>query len=195
MLDQEPTTLYIKNMVCDRCKQAVTQILETIPQVQPKEISLGVVTLKAPINQDTLSIIQDQLEKQGFELINNRTSKLIEEIKRLLIGEIHQQKQHKKESENFSDFLERLLQYDYSYLNELFASIEGRTIGQYIILLKVEKAKELLIYDELSLSDIARQLQYSSPQYLSAQFKQLTGLTPSHFKKIGQNKRNSLDAL
>lgn len=195
MLDQKPTTLYIKNMVCDRCKQAVTQILETIPQVQPKEISLGVVTLKAPINQDTLSIIQDQLEKQGFELINNRTSKLIEEIKRLLIGEIHQQKQRKKESENFSDFLERLLQYDYSYLNELFASIEGRTIGQYIILLKVEKAKELLIYDELSLSDIARQLQYSSPQYLSAQFKQLTGLTPSHFKKIGQNKRNSLDAL
>lgn len=195
MLDQEPTTLYIKNMVCDRCKQAVTQILETIPQVQPKEISLGVVTLKAPINQDTLSIIQDQLEKQGFELINNRTSKLIEEIKRLLIGEIHQQKQRKKESENFSDFLERLLQYDYSYLNGLFASIEGRTIGQYIILLKVEKAKELLICDELSLSDIARQLQYSSPQYLSAQFKQLTGLTPSHFKKIGQNKRNSLDAL
>ena len=195
MAHQEQLILHIKNMVCDRCRQAVEQTLQKIPQVQLHEVSLGMATLQKPLDESTLSVVQAQLEKQGFELINNRTSQLIEEVKRLLIDEIHQQAHRKEERENFSDFLERMLRYDYSYLNELFASTEGKTIGQYIILLKIEKAKELLIYDELSLSDIARQLQYSSPQYLSAQFKQLTGLTPSHFKQIGQKKRTSLDAL
>jgi len=185
--------LHIKNMVCNRCIKVVGEELEKlgIPVVS---IELGRVKLKNPLHEEEIVKVKDVLSENGFELIDDKKSRTIERIKTLVIELIHYQKE-KAQHINFSDFIASEIGYDYSYLSNLFSSVEGTTLEKYIISQKIEKVKELLVYDELTLSEIAFQLGYSSVQHLSNQFKKVTGLSPSHFKHIKENKRKPLDAI
>jgi len=187
------TTLYIKNMVCNRCIKVVREELTGLGY-PVESIELGEVVLNKEVNDIDIEQIRQVLTDNGFELIDDKKSWIINKIKTLIIEYIHYDKE-KPEYINFSDFLSRELGYDYSYLSSLFSSVEGLTIEKNIILHRVEKVKELLVYDELTLSEIAYRTGYSSVQHLSQQFKKITGLTPSHFKRIKEKKRNSLDKV
>jgi AraC-like DNA-binding protein len=183
--------LHIKNMVCNRCIRVVNEELSKLGHTV-KTIELGKVELANTLGENDLDEIRDTLQKNGFELLSDKTSQLISKIKLEIINVVHYGTAI-PEGGKFSEHLSRKLAHDYSYLSNLFSSVEGITIEKYLILQKIEKAKELLVYDELSLSEIAFQLDYSSVQYLSSQFKKITGLTPTQFKKIQINKRVSLD--
>jgi AraC family transcriptional regulator len=187
------TTLHIKNMVCNRCIEAVTHELTYLGYAINK-IELGEVILKEELTKKDTEQISKVLAVHGFELINDKKSWIINRIKTMIIEYIHYDKE-KPDYENFSDFLSSELGQDYSYLSHLFSTIEGKTIEKYMILQKIEKVKELLVYDELTINEISYQLGYSSVQHLSKQFKAVTGLTPSHFKKIKEKKRKPLDKL
>ncbi|KOF01553.1 hypothetical protein OB69_16935 [Roseivirga seohaensis subsp. aquiponti] len=180
--------LHIKNMVCNRCIIAVENAVSNTLGIQISHIQLGEVELTSPISDEEKKRLDTQLQLLGFELLDNEKSERVTQIKSLIINEIHHGVGLKQENENFSVFIASKMGYDYSYLNELFSSLEGKTIGQYITLQKIERAKELIIYDQLGLAAIADQLEYNSAQYLSAQFKKTTGMTPSEFKKLGLRK-------
>lgn len=182
--------LYIKNMVCNRCITAVKQELENL-NLPPVAISLGEVELAKSPSEKQLAQLKIRLEELGFELLDDSKKKIIEKIKNIVIKKIHHSEL--EEQERFSELLAHTIRKDYSYLSNLFSEVEGITIEKYIIKQKIEKVKELLVYDELSLSGIAFRLGYSSVAYLSTQFKKITGLTPSHFKKIGNHHRKPLD--
>ncbi len=177
-----PITLYIKNMVCDRCKTAVRNVFENL-HLHPEKITLGEVTLKEDvINEDQKKELDAALINLGFERIDDRKGKLIEAIKNKVIQTIHHSGRIDLKF-NWSHVLAEELHYEYNYLSHLFSSVEGITLEQYIIRQKIERVKELLFYDELNLSQIAYKLGYSSVAHLSAQFKKVTGLTPSALKK------------
>lgn len=159
----------------------------------PLSLTLGEVELQAEIGETDKANIHQHLQTFGFELIDDKKSRLIGQIKSLIIELVHQQNNELKT--NLSDFLSDQLHHDYSYLSNLFSEVEGTTIEKYFIAQKIEKVKELLVYDELSLSEIAFQLNYSSVAHLSNQFKKVTGLTPSHFKNIKAVKRKPLDEV
>jgi AraC-like DNA-binding protein len=179
-------------MVCNRCKWVVKTELEKLGH-EAIVTNLGEAELKDEPNEQQLYEIQKKLEEFGFELINDKSSVLIEQIKTLII-ELVQQPQE-QEKQNLSQYLSQHLHKDYSSLSKLFSEVTGITIEQYFILQKIEKAKELLVYDELSLTQIAFDLGYSSVAHLSSQFKKVTGLTPSHFKNLKHHGRNSLDEI
>jgi len=185
--------LYIKNMVCNRCVMAVEQLLNNtgLPYTI---VSLGEVSLSREPSAAELAAVKDGLQQLGFELLDDGRKQLIEKIKTLVIKHIHQSEDSDRKY-NFSQILSSELHKDYSYLSHLFSDVEGITIEKYIINQKVEKVKELLAYDEANLSEIAFRLGYSSVAHLSAQFKKITGLTPSHFKKIGALHRKALDQV
>lgn len=185
--------LHIKNMVCNRCIKVVNDEL-TEMGYSIKSIELGEVQLRESLEEEDLEEIRKALITNGFELIDDRKSQLINRIKTLIIEFIHHDRE-KPEHMNLSDFLAKELGHDYSYLSSLFSSVEGVTIEKYLIYQKIEKVKELLVYNELSLNEISWQMGYSSVQHLSNQFKKVTGLTPSHFKKIGKGRRNPLDRV
>lgn len=183
--------LYIKNMVCHRCRMVVTSELEKL-NLHPVAVSLGEAIIEEKeLNTEQLNRLSGALKGVGFELIDDKRSHLIEQVKTLIIDTIH----HKDEQPqvNFSELISKHLHHDYSYLSNLFSEVEGITIEQYIIHQRIEKVKELLMYGELSLSQIAIDLGYSSTAHLSNQFKKLTGLTPSQFKQMGIRSRQSLD--
>jgi AraC family transcriptional regulator len=188
--------LYIKNMVCNRCILVVQQQLDHLGLI-PEKVSLGEVILK---EQDLSKEKMDQLDKAlfsvGFERIDDRKARLIEGIKNTVIDLIHHA-QNIDRKLNWSDKLAEALHHDYNYMSNLFSSIEGITLEQYIIRQKIERAKELLFYDELNLSQIAHQLGYSSVAHLSSQFKKITGFTPSELKKSHniERDRKPLDSL
>ncbi len=184
--------LYIKNMVCNRCVKSVDNILNEL-KIEHGPVLLGEVPLKKELTGTQKEQLQQRLEQEGFEMIDNRKTRIIEKIKRLVIERIGQDLDDAKD--NLSTFLSAELHLDYPYLSSLFSSIEGMTIEKYYIAQKIEKAKELLVYDELSLSEIAYRLGYSSVQHLSNQFKKVTGLTPSHFKQLGAQRRKPLDRI
>jgi YesN/AraC family two-component response regulator len=158
-----------------------------------QDIKLGEVTLVHPLTPAQKSKLQIGLESLGFEIIDDKKSQIIEKIKNVIVDLVHHQNNDSKI--NLSDLLSDKLQHDYNYLSNLFSEIEGTTIEKYFIAQKIEKVKELLVYDELSLSEIAYRLNYSSVAYLSNQFKKITGLSPTHFKKIGDEKRKPLDEV
>jgi len=160
---------------------------------QPTEVSLGEVETSEPVSPEKLPILREKLTSYGFELIDDSKSQLIERIKTLIIELVHYRKDDLKM--NYSDFIETKLGKDYHYLSNLFSEVTGTTIEKYIISQKIERVKELLVYDEHTLSQIAYELGYSSVAHLSAQFKKVTGLTPGHFKQIGTNKRKPLDQI
>ncbi len=183
--------LFIKNMVCNRCIMAVKNELEKSGNKVLK-IQLGEAEIKESKYFDKKKI-SEKLKDLGFELINDKKSKLIEKIKNEIVDLIHYSQ--KDTHINYSDYLAKKLNYEYNYLSNLFSEIEGTTIEKYIIAQKIERVKELLVYDEMSLSEIAYQMGYSSVAYLSTQFKKVTGLTPTYFKNIKENKRQPLDEL
>lgn len=178
-------------MVCPRCISAVKQELENV-QVHPKEIVLGEVTLEKPLAYNELATFSQRLNVLGFELLDGQKQKQIEAVKNLLIQKV--QKGDIEEHFSLIEFLTASLHKDYVTLTRLFSEVEGMTIEQFFILHKLEKVKEWLAYNEFTLSEIAWKLGYSSVAHLSGQFKKVTGLTPSDFKKIG-GLRKSLDSL
>ncbi|MHA4807253.1 helix-turn-helix domain-containing protein [Flavitalea flava] len=184
--------LYIRNMVCNRCITAVRAELELLG-LQPVSITLGEVEVEGEISKEVLTRLGDSLLQLGFELIDDRKSRIIEKIKNELVNLVHYTEEQPRT--NLSDFLSSKLNHDYNYLSTLFSDVEGITIEKYFIAQKIEKAKELLMYDELTLSEIAFRLGYSSVGYLSNQFKKVTGFTPSHFKTIREKKRIPLDQV
>lgn len=187
------TTLHIKNMVCNRCIKVVNDEFTKLG-LHIQEIELGLVTVKETLHPQLVHTIKNVLHENGFELIDDKKSQLIDAIKTLIIEKIHHAKEP-MQTINTSAFIAGKLGYDYSYLSNLFSLVEGITIEKYIIIQKIEKVKELLVYDEKSLNEISYQLGYSSVQHLSSQFKKVTGLTPSHFKKLKKNNRKPLDKV
>ena len=185
-------TIFIKNMVCDRCIMVVQNELEKLG-LDAKNIKLGEVILSKEITSLEKENLSKTLEPLGFEIIDDKKGRIIEKIKNTIIDLVHHQDSDVKT--NLSDVLSDKLHHDYNYLSNLFSEVEGTTIEKYFIAQKVEKVKELLVYDELSLSEIANRLNYSSVAYLSNQFKKVTGLTPSHFKQIKEDKRKPLDKV
>ncbi len=186
-------TLFIKNMVCNRCKTAVKNELDNLG-LNTINITLGEVEIaEDALPGNTISKLDKTLRSIGFELIDDRKSRIIEKIKTVIVSIVHYN--HDKIRQKHSEIIAGELHYDYPYLSNLFSEIEGVTIEQYIIQQKVERIKELIVYDELTLSAIAEQLGYSSVAHLSAQFKKITGLPPSHFKNRGPNQRKGLDEV
>jgi len=184
--------LLIKNMVCQRCVMTVKDILHK-NAIPFENVSLGEVDLTRKLSDDELKDLQTSLNKVGFELIETRVNKIVEDIKQRILEYLAMG----MDSQNIklSSFITQKLNYDYSYLSDLFSSIEGKTIEQFFILQRIEKVKELIVYDQLSLTEISYQTGFSSVHHLSAQFKKITGLSPSHFKKIAGEKRKSLDKV
>jgi len=189
--------IYIKNMVCDRCCLVVRYALEK-RGLKYASIDLGVIDFAdyhgEKLSKDMETVLSDDLEKLGFSILSDKKSKLIEGIKKSCLDYI----QHFDESEKtvLSDHISSAVKLEYNYLSHLFSVVEGITIEQYFIRLRVEKVKELLVYGELALGEIAFQLGYSSVAHLSGQFKKLTGLTPSYFRTLKNQKlRDSLDKL
>jgi AraC family transcriptional regulator len=183
--------LYIKNMVCPRCVSAVERLLQNIG-AKPLFVRLGEVLLQEQLSPEQLALLKDQLLPLGFELLDDSLKQQIDQIKTTIISDIHYQEDKKF---NFSEVLADQLNKDYSVLSKLFSETEGITIEQYVINQKIEKVKELLVYNELNLNEISYRLNYSSVAHLSAQFKKVTGLTPTQFKAQGINLRKFLDEV
>lgn len=180
-------------MVCNRCIMVVKATLEKLG-IKPVSISLGEIDLgDIKLSDKVLMELDKELEQLGFERIDNRKSRMIEKIKNIIIETIHET--DGEHNANWSDMISKELNQSYSYLSNLFSSVEGITVEHFIILQKIEKVKELLVYDELTLSQIAFKLDYSSVSHLSGQFKKVTGFTPSQFKKNKQKKRKPLDEV
>lgn len=177
-------------MVCPRCIMTVEQLLRN-NQLPYSNINLGEVTLLEEPSKEQVERLSLDLQKVGFELLDDQRTKLIERIKSLLIEKIQQGEV--EEHFSLSKTLSQQLHKDYSHISKLFTEVEGITIEQFFILQKVEKVKEWLVYNEYSLNEISLNLGYSSVQHLSTQFKKVTGMTPSQFKKIGIGLRKPLD--
>lgn len=178
-------------MVCSRCQKVVQKELESIG-LHPLAVGLGEVTLEEPTGKVDKEVVGAALAKHGFQLLDDKKAWVIQKIKSIIIQAIHhQQTPHT----HFSERIAQAVGLDYAYASSLFSSIEGISIEKYIILQRIERVKELLVYDELSLSQIADQLGYSSVQHLSSQFKKFTGLTPSYYKKLQENPRRPLDEV
>lgn len=187
--------IFIKNMVCARCLRTVRRLADEVG-LAAKNIQLGEIELAAAPAPEQFKAFRKSLETEGFELLDDRNSRLVEQVKNLVIGEIHHAAGRRAAAMNFSEFLARQTLHEYGQLSRLFSVVEGMTIEKFIIAQKIERAKELLLYDELTLAEIADQIGYSSPQHLSNQFRQATGLTPSQFKSDHQRHgRKPLDGV
>ncbi|MDT7827248.1 AraC family transcriptional regulator [Pricia sp. S334] len=185
-------TIHIKNMVCPRCIKAVSSILQK-SDIPYTSIKLGEVELISALDLTKKLSLSKELQDAGFSLINDRKSQLIEQMKSFVVQKIHHSDQEL--DIKWPDFISDRLNLDYKYLSSLFSSVESITFEQYVINQKIERVKELIVYDELTLSEIAFQLHYSSVAYLSNQFKKVTGMTPTQFKKSVDKNRKFLDAI
>lgn len=161
--------------------------------LHPLTVELGMAELERELSSEEKMLLNERLEKLGFELIDDKKTRIIERIKTKVLALIRNPDELPKVT--FSEYLSGKIHHDYSSLSKLFSEVQGMTIEQYVITQKIERVKELLVYDELSLSEIAHQLHYSSVSHLSKQFKKVTGLTPTHFKQVKENKRIPLDKL
>ena len=168
-------------MVCNRCKLVVKQELENIG-FHPISIELGEIDFAEELDDAQLATIDKKLEPLGFERIDNRKNRIVAQIKQELIKVVYQSEE--LPTIHLSDLLMQTLHFDYSYLSNLFSEVEGVTIEKFFIALKIERVKELLAYEEHTLSEIAYRMGYSSVAHLSSQFKKVTGLTPSSFKQL-----------
>jgi AraC-like DNA-binding protein len=177
-------------MVCIRCKMVVKEELKNLGLTYVI-VELGEVEILETMLAEQRTLFKEALLKSGLELMDDKRSMLIEKIKNVITEMIHYTEEVPRI--NFSNFLADKLQYDYTYLANLFSEVEGTTIEHHIIAHKIERVKELLVYDELSLTEIAYKLHYSSVAHLSNQFKKVTGLTTSHFKQLKQKRISSVD--
>jgi AraC-like DNA-binding protein len=184
---QNNIEIVVKNMVCNRCIKVVKEEL-TKNNINFTFVDLGKIYISKPLTNLESNTLNQILKKEGFELVEDKEAVIVNKIKALVIKNIHQGKE-KPQHQNFSDYLTSEIGMEYSHMSKLFSEIEGNTIEHYIIEQRIERAKEFIIYNELTLSQISYELNYSSPQHLSRQFKQITGLTPTAFKKIGRRKK------
>ncbi|MBE2289218.1 MAG: helix-turn-helix transcriptional regulator [Chitinophagaceae bacterium] len=186
-------TLYIKNMVCNRCKEAVKSLFVksglSVSRIELGEVEVG----DNDLPPHTLSKLSDDLRILGFEMIDDRKGRIIEKIKNVVVNIIHHSDDQPREK--YSELIAAQLHYDYSYLSKLFSEVEGVTIEHYIIHQKIEKIKEYIVYDELTLNEISYRMGYSSVAHLSNQFKKVTGMTPSYFKTLRNKNRLPLDEV
>jgi len=190
--EKESNSLYIKNMVCNRCITAVKQILNET-NIGYQSVSLGEVLLAETPSDKQMDLLRTKLTETGFQLLDDDKAKIIAKIKGIIIDMVHYKDDDNRY--NLSAVLSAQLHRDYSFLSRLFSEVEGITIEKYSINQKIEKIKELLVYDEINLKEIAFQMGYSSVAHLSAQFKKITGLSPSYFKKNRNPARKPLDAV
>ena len=177
-------------MVCIRCQMVVKAELENIG-VRYVDVKIGEVNTVEDVSRDKLDQLDLALRKAGLMLMDDKKSILVEKIKAAVIELVHYTEDQIKT--NLSDYLSEKLNYDYTYLANLFSEVKGITIEDFYLTHKIEKVKELIVYDELNLSEIAYKLHYSSVSHLSNQFKKITGLTPSHFKKLKNKRRRTLE--
>lgn len=184
--------IFIKNMVSIRCKMLVKSELEKL-QLEYKVVELGEVFLREKIQDEKRDALKTALKKWGLELMDDKRSMLIEKIKNVIVEMVHYADELPKT--NYSAYISDKLDQDYTYLANLFSEVVGTTIEHFIIAHKIEKVKELLVYDEMSLTEIAEKLHYSSVAHLSNQFKKVTGLTPSHFKHLKKKRRVALENM
>lgn len=184
--------LYIKYMVSLRCKLMVKEELKKLG-IKYVVVDLGVVEILEDITSLQREKLKLNLLKSGLELLDDKRSILIERIQNVVVEMIHFSDERPKT--NYSDFISEKMGYDYTYLSNIFAEVKGLTLQNYIITHKIEKVKELLLYDELNLTEISYRLQYSSVAHLSNQFKNITGLTPSFYKQLKQKRNGNLENL
>ncbi len=184
--------MIIKNMVCPRCITAVKSVLQDIGATV-LDVKLGKATIDKSLTKEQTKTLKSKLRTLGFELLDNKRAKIINAIKATIIKEIYNPTG--KLPINYSLILSKGLKYDYAYLSRLFSAVEGRTIEKFIMAQKVERVKELLTYDEMSLSEIAFEMKYSSSAHLSSQFKKVTGMSPSVFKKMQKQDRKGIDKV
>ena len=182
--------IHIKNMVCNRCIMVVGQIFKNAG-IDDADVQMGKVIVKNKIPEKQFETVEQNLNGAGFEIIKSHTLQLVEQIKATIIDYVYNTPIDK--SVNFSTLLISKMNLEYSYLSSLFSSVENTTIEHYLIRIKIERVKELLVYDEKTLSEIAWEMGYSSVAHLSGQFKKVTGFTPSYFKNLGEQKRKSID--
>ena len=186
--------LFVKNMVCHRCILAVTDILMDL-SIPFQLVTIGEIHLSESIAKEQNNLLSTSLIQIGLELIDNRMHGLVEKIKQLVLIKARKEVVEREHKMKLSVFLSEKLHHEYTYLSSLFSSVEGRTIENYFIDQRIEKVKELLVYNEMTLSEIAFEMDYSSVAHLSNQFKKISGLTPSHFKRVGSHKRKLLDHI
>lgn len=184
--------LYVKYMVSLRCKLLVKQELENLG-LKYATIDLGMIEVLEDIDEQTKLLLKKNLASSGLELIDDKKKILIDKIKNVIIEMVHYTDEVPKV--NYSDYIAEKLGYDYTYLSNLFSEVKGITIQHFIIKHKIERAKELILYDELNLTEISYILNYSSVAHLSNQFKKVTGQSPSFYKKIGKKRKSNLENL
>ena len=184
--------IFIKHMVSQRCKMKVKEELNKLG-IDYLSIDLGILELTNNLTPEQYARLKENLLSSGLELIEDKKTILVERIKNVIIQMIHESEELPKV--NYSDYISEQLDYDYTYLSNIFAEVKGITIQQYIINNKIERVKELLLYDELNLTEISYMLQYSSVAHLSNQFKKTTGLSPSYFKRLKLKRKENLENL
>ena len=179
-------------MVSLRCKMIVKEALEKLG-LHETALDLGLVEILEEISPEQRQLLKETLGRSGLELLDDKKSILIDKIKTVIIEMIHYSED--LPTVNYSDYISEKLDYDYTYLSNIFSEVKGITIQHFIIMHKIEKVKELLLYDEMNLSEISYKLHYSSVSHLSNQFKKITGLSPSFFKKLRQKRTANLEDL
>lgn len=184
--------IYIQNMVCIRCKMVVKSELAKLG-LHYTSVELGEAEIQEKITPEQVELLSIGLKRTGLELMDDKRSILVEKIKTIIIELVHYSEDQIKI--NLSDYLSEKLNHNYTYLANLYSEVKGTTIEQFYLSHKIEKVKELLVYDELNLTEIADKLHYSSVAHLSNQFKKMTGLTPSHFKKLKHKRRKALGSV
>ncbi|GAB2814133.1 hypothetical protein GCM10027043_12650 [Ferruginibacter profundus] len=179
-------------MACLSCKVVVKEALEEM-DIHSVKVELGEVETKEEVSEEEKLLLNKKIKKVGLELLESKQGILIEKIRKVIVDYVYNTDE--KEIINFSDLLSQKLNYSYSYLANFFSEVEATTIEQYVIALKIERIKELIIFGEDTLTQIADKLHYSSVAHLSAQFKKVTGLTPTHFKQLKKKRRLAIQEL
>lgn len=187
------TEIHVRNMVCGRCIKAVTQIFRNAG-LPPERVELGIVYLEKEADPKMEEEVREQLKREGFEWLDDKKVRLTEKVKREILKLVESNGLDEMNLK-LSSLLSSKLVLDYHYISNTFSAVENITIEQYFILQKIEKVKEWLVYDELSLSEMAYRLGYSSVAHLSAQFKKMTGFTPSRFRKLKEHRRTPIDKI
>jgi AraC-like DNA-binding protein len=185
-------TFHIKNMVCPRCIDTVQEICTKL-NIKINSIQLGEVVVNTELSMEQKIEVGEALKARGFELLEDQNSRLINQIKSIVVNQVHHENETMKV--NFSTLLSEQLHHEYTSMSKLFSLVEGITIERFILKQKAERVKEMLFYDELTLTEIAYKMSYSSVAHLSNQFKKETGMTPSEFKKMRKPGHQSLDQL
>ncbi len=181
-------------MVCHRCLLAVENVLQK-SSIGFQEVVVGEIHLQGSLSEEQYTLLDSELGRIGLKLIDNKMTGTIEKIKQYVIKKARNEVTEAESKMNLSSYLSQRLHHEYTYLSSLFSSVENRTIENYFIHQRIEKVKELLVYNEMTLQAISFEMEYSSVAHLSSQFKQITGLTPSHFRKIGTMKRKMIDKI